>query len=141
MSTKIHVATDRRGRPQSIILTGGEQADIRSAYDLLYQVVGRLAISRGPDAALPKYLLADKGYDAEHFVATLRGCGITPVIPARKNRRQPRELDVERYKNRNQVERFFNYLKQSRRIATRYEKTARNYRAFLTLAVIMLSLI
>jgi len=83
------------------------------------------------------FVIADKGYDADHFVEHLQEAGITPVIPSRRNRREPRELETERYRHRNQVERFFNVLKQSRRIATRYEKTARNYLAFLTLAMIM----
>ena len=137
LSTKIHAATDGHGRPLMVLLSQGQQADIRYAYDVLCRVVGRVALRNGPQQALPEYVLADKGYDAEHFVAYLDEAGITPVIPPRKNRRELREMDTERYKHRNQVERFFNSLKQSRHIATRYEKTARNYLAFITLAMIM----
>ncbi|MBF0188281.1 MAG: transposase, partial [Magnetococcales bacterium] len=74
-----------------------------------------------------------KGYDANHFVEAIESKGGTPVIPPRSNRNTPREYDRDWYKDRNLVERFFNRIKQFRRIATRYEKLDRCYRAMLTL--------
>ena len=63
------------------------------------------------------------------------------VIPAKRNRKRPREHDEELYKERNQVERFFNRLKHYRRVATRYEKTGRNYLAMLHLVSAMVWLL
>jgi transposase len=62
-------------------------------------------------------------------------CGILPIIPPKANRREPAACDFRRNRNRNrnQVERLFNRLKQSRRIATRYDKTAASFLGFLCL--------
>ena len=76
-----------------------------------------------PVAAL-KALLADKGYDGAPFRESLLIRGILPIIPPRSNRKVPEHLDYRRYKDLNRIERMFNKLKQSRRIATRYDKTA-----------------
>ena len=62
------------------------------------------------------------------------------MIPPRSNRKEEREYDSHLYKGRNLIERFINRVQQGRRIATRYEKTARNYRAFWPLAAIMVLL-
>jgi transposase len=56
-----------------------------------------------------------------------------PVIPSKKNRKVPRDFDKVLYKERNAIERFFQKLKNFRRIATRYERLARNYQAMLSL--------
>ena len=87
------------------------------------------------------YILADKGYDSDHFVSIIIDSGATPVIPSRKNRKQVRDYDRDLYKERNLVERLFQKLKHFRRIATRYERLARNYQAMLHLvaAVIWLA--
>ncbi len=79
------------------------------------------------------FVLADKGYDSDGFVAAVCANGATPVIPPRKNRNTPRDYDKELYKERNLVERFFQKLKHYRRIATRYERLSRNYAAMLSL--------
>lgn len=78
-------------------------------------------------------LLADKGYDANHLLDYLAERDIEPVIPPKANRLEQREYDRHVYKDRNLVERFFNRIKQFRRIATRYEKLARNFFAMLNL--------
>ncbi len=79
-------------------------------------------------------LLADKGYDANALLQYLGQAGIEAVIPPRANRLEQRDYDRHLYKDRNLVERFFNRIKQFRRIATRYEKLARNFFAMLNLA-------
>lgn len=78
-------------------------------------------------------LLADKGYDTDEIIEflTLRGACI--CIPPKSNRTVQREYDAHLYKERNLVERFFNRIKQFRRLATRYEKNACNFLAMLTL--------
>ena len=82
----------------------------------------------------PDRLLGDKGYDSDEIRNDLMDRGIEPVIPPRSNRKTPIEYDREAYKRRNLVERCVNRLKQFRRIATRYEKTARAYLSMLSIA-------
>jgi transposase len=77
------------------------------------------------------YVMADKGYDSRDFVKQIEGAGGIAVIPSRSTNRKRREYDRETYKNRNQVERFFNRMKQYRRFATRYEKTAKSFLALV----------
>lgn len=90
---------------------------------------------------MPEVVVAEKGYDADHLVELLDGAGIEVIIRSRKNRRVERQIDRERYKNRNQVERFFNRLKNARRVATRYEKTARNFLCVVIPLRVLLELI
>ena len=73
-----------------------------------------------------KELLADKGYDTDAFRAFLKEQGIVTVIPSKSNRTKRIPHDKEAYKGRNVIERCFCHLKDWRRIATRYDKLARN---------------
>ena len=84
--------------------------------------------------AQPAKLLGDKGYDANSIRDDLKERGIEPVIPPKSNRTEPIEYDREAYKRRNLIERCVNALKQFRRIATRYEKTARAFLSMLCIA-------
>jgi transposase len=84
-------------------------------------------------------VVGDKGYSSERVRRYLRRRNIGAVIARRDNeRRGKEEFDKEAYRKRNLVERLINRLKQFRRVATRYEKRAKNYRAMLTLAAIVL---
>ena len=85
------------------------------------------------DQIQPGALLGDKGYDADSFVNNLNARGITVVIPPKANRKIKRSCDFALYCERTLVERFFNIIKHFRGIATRYEKTARNFLAGLHL--------
>ena len=78
-------------------------------------------------------LLADKGYDANALRELVTGRGAWANIPPKRNRKDPICFSKHLYKARNRVERFFNKIKQYRRIATRYDKTAENYLAALRL--------
>jgi len=82
----------------------------------------------------PKAMLADRGYDSDSFRQDLLMHGILPVIPSRKGRSTPQNTDWRRYRDRNRIERMFNKLKQMRRIATRYDKTALSFMSFLNIA-------
>jgi transposase len=84
--------------------------------------------------ANPHLMLADKGYDGDSARAALLMKGILPVIPPKSNRRSPADCDFKAYRDRNRIERMFNRLKQFRRIATRYDKTAKSFIGFLCLA-------
>ena len=111
---------DALGNPLALSLTGGQVHDITQAEALLAQVE-------------PEAMLADKGYDAGSFVAALEARSIQVVIPPKSNRTVQRECDFALYCERNLVERFFCTIKHFRGIATRYEKTARNFLAGLHL--------
>ena len=74
-----------------------------------------------------KEVLGDKAYDSNKFRKSLREAGIRPVIPGRSNRKKRIRHDKEAYKDRNVIERCYCHLKDFRRIATRYDKLARNY--------------
>ena len=78
--------------------------------------------------------MADKGYDANHFVAKIEASGAEAVIPPRSNRLTPSDFDRHLYRARNLIERFFARLKHFRRIATRYDKLAKSFLSFIHLA-------
>ena len=68
-----------------------------------------------------KWLLADRGYDADWYRDALQAKGITPCIPGRKSRNKTIKYDKRRYKRRNRIEIMFGRLKDWRRVATRYD--------------------
>ena len=95
----------------------------------------------GADALLPQMeadtVLADKAFDADaRVIEPLAAAGKTTVIPPKSNRKNPRTYDKELYQARHLIENFFCKLKQFRAIATRYDKTARNFLAGIHLAAI-----
>ena len=83
-------------------------------------------------------MVGDKGYSSGKVRRYCRRHGIRPVIPTKSNERPQRQFDRELYRERNHVERCINRLKQSRRVATRYEKLAVNYLAMVTIAAILI---
>ena len=83
-------------------------------------------------------VLADRGYDAAWVRDHIRDRGSRPHIPSLGTRKIRHSVDLAIYRARNLVERFFNKLKHFRRIATRYDKTARNYLAAILLAAVRL---
>ena len=101
-------------------MTAGEAADIKQAAPLI-QGLGAQAV------------VADKAYDSNALLEYISAQGAVAVIPPRAQRKEQRSYDRELYKARNLVERFFNRIKQFRRIATRYEKLTRNYFSMLNL--------
>ena len=120
LSTKIHAAVDALGNPVRFILTEGQSSEHDQADALI-------------EGFYANFVLADKGYDANDFIEKIQASGAVAVIPARKNRIEGRPYDKTLYKERNFVERLFQKLKHYRRIATRYERLARNYMAMLSL--------
>lgn len=124
---------DRLGRLVLASLTAGNAHDMNVAAAMLQRVIGQ-AYRRCGAARLPACIIGDRAYDADALIQEFSSAGIEMVIPTRRNRRNAREIDKERYRNRNQVERFFNRIKNCRRVATRYEKTQRNYLAFVLIA-------
>jgi transposase len=88
------------------------------------------------DDARPKVLIGDKGYDSDAIREDAWFHGSDPVIPTKSNRKIQRPVDQTLYAMRNRIERFFNKLKNARRIATRYDKTVDSFLAFIQLASI-----
>ena len=106
---------DALGNPVGFHLTGGQAHDLVGADHLL----------PGMEADT---LIADKAFDAdERVLEPLAAAGKTAVIPSKANRRVTRDHDRDLYKARHLIENFFAKLKQFRAIATRYDKTARNF--------------
>ena len=102
------------------ILTGGQRNDITQIEALL-------------NGFKADYVLADKGYDGQRTMNAVAQAHATPVVPRRTTTAQWRSFDADIYKERNIIERFFSKIKHFRRIATRYDKLARNYLGFLNL--------
>ena len=112
-TTKIHVIVDALGNPLALHATGGHVLDITQAEALAAEVQ-------------PEALLGDKGYDADACIESLETRAIKPVIPPKSNRKVAGQCDFALYAERNLIERLFQFIKQFRGIATRYEQTARN---------------
>lgn len=122
LSTKIHALVDALGKPLAFLLTPGQAHDLAGADALLPQMTADL-------------LIADRAFDADaRVLEPLSAAGKSAVIPPRPNRLEPRQFDRELYKERHLIENFFCKLKQFRAIATRYDKTARNFLAAIHLA-------
>ena len=116
LTSKIHAVVDTNGLPVRLGLTAGEAHDTRPALGLC----------------------VDRGYDADWIRALATERGSWANVPPRCNRREPICFSPYLYRARNLVERFFNKIKQCRRVATRYDKLAANYLAFIQLASIRL---
>jgi transposase len=115
---------DALGNPLAFTLTGAEQSDIAQAQPLIDAI------------ETPQVVIADKGYDADALVESIRQAGAEAVIPPRSHRLNPRTYDQHRYRARHLVENLFARLKQFRRLATRYDKLTVHFAAFVFLASI-----
>jgi transposase len=126
LTSKIHALVDSNGLPVRLALTPGEAHDNRLAGKLLSRI------------KFGSMLLADRGYDADWIRDLALKRGAWANIPPKSNRNNPICFSPYLYRARNRVERFFNRFKQCRRVATRYDKLAANYLAFVQLASIRL---
>ena len=86
----------------------------------------------------PSVLLADRGYDADKIRDGMEARNVLPVIPMRKSRKKRIGVDRSLYRLRNLLERCFNKLKNARRVATRYDKTAESFLGFIDITSIRL---
>lgn len=114
-NSKIHALVDEECRPWAFVLTPGNTADCTVAETCVSLIPGIVQ------------LVADKGYDTDAFRAWLKEHRINTVIPSKSNRNKRIRYNKQAYKGRNVIERCFCRLKDWRRIATRYDKLARNY--------------
>jgi transposase len=122
-TTKIHALTDAAGRPRVLLIAPGNLHDVMMAPDLL-SAAGRPI----------KQLIADKAYDTNRLRSLLAQQGVEAVIPSIAPRKPLIPHDCKVYRQRNLIERMFSRLKDFRRIATRYDKLARNFLAGVALA-------
>lgn len=108
-------------------ITGGQASDY-TGYDLL----------QDEDRPKAKVFIADKGYDSNAIRTDIEAKGGTPVIPGRSSRKEAIPVEPFVYALRNQIERCFNKLKNARRLATRYDKTAQSYLGFIHIVSVRL---
>ena len=116
-TTKIHALTDEFGRPVALCLTPGQTHDLTGVAALLNRV------------PTPRRLLADRAYDAKRLRDWPGERGCEAVIPPHPTRKHPHSFDKVAYRARNVVERMFCRLKDFRRLATRYDKSADTFLA------------
>jgi len=110
---------DALGNPLRFLLTAGQRHDITQAEALIAGFSFEV-------------LIADTSYDAADFITSIEGLPAQAVIPARKNRTEPRNHDAHLYRERHLIECFINKIKQYRRIFSRFEKLSKNYLGFLS---------
>jgi transposase len=122
-STKLHLRCDAHGLPLAVVLTPGQTHEARAFAALVEDL-----------APGTRCLVGDAGYDADWLRQELLQRGVLPVIPPNPVRKEPAPLGRELYRLRNRVERLVNRLKQFRAVATRYDKTAESFLAFVHLA-------
>lgn len=120
-SSKIHVAADALGNPLKIIVTEGNASDIALASALV-------------EGLKNKTIIADKGYDSNDFLIEGLVAGCTMTIPPKMSRNYQRDYDRHIYKERHLIECFMGKIKHFRRVFSRFDKTMRNFKAFLYFA-------
>jgi transposase len=116
---------DALGRPLRFVLTGGQVHDVVAAPALLHGLQASAVI-------------ADKAYDSNALRQLILDAGMTAVIPSTRSRKAPIPHDSELYKARNRIERCFNKLKHFRRFATRFDRRAAHFLAFVHIASAMI---
>ena len=124
-SCKIHISVDALGNPLEFVLSPREASDCPR-------------FSRFLTARKPQAVLADKGYDSDKNLAAVRKLGAEAVIPPKSNRLNPQNCDYELYKERRHVECTIGFLKQYRRIFSRFDKYATHFLDFIHYAATMI---
>jgi transposase len=138
-STKIHLLCDGAGHPLHFHLTAGQDHESTALVELLAGADAELFDYDGEPVAWPVALAGDKGYRAAWIDEFLQQLGIAPVIPSRKNEKhdeRPVPFDRQAYRQRNIIERLIGWLKECRRVLTRFEKTAKNFGGFIKMAFV-----
>jgi transposase len=114
------------GRPIDLFVTAGQVSDYVGA---------RALLSGMPNV---KWLLGDRGYDADWFREALQDKGIRACIPGGRQRKTPVKYDKRRYKRRNRIEIMFGRLKDWRRVATRYDRCPKVFLSAIALAALVI---
>ena len=138
-STKIHLLCDGHGHPLHFRLTPGQAHETTAFIPLLVAADENVTDGEGVPVAWPVALAGDKGYRAEWIDEYLIGLGIVPVIPSKENEdrsARPVEFDKDAYRRRSIVENLIGWLKECRRVFSRFEKTAKNFGGMIKIAFI-----
>ena len=133
--TKVHIICDRKGLPLKVEVSRG-QAHESKYFEVLVEgieVKGRV----GRPRKYPDKYAGDKGYSSQRVRDWLNNKGIEDVIARKENEQRGCYFNKRAYKRRNVVERCIGWLKESRRIATRYEKLAVHYLGMVKLGMIL----
>ena len=139
MSGKIHLLCDAQGHPLHFHVTAGHAHESTGLDDVLIGADEHLRDAAGDPSAWPVARAGDKGYRADWIDDYLWALDIKPVIPSKANEeRESRVVAFDRkaYRDRNIIERLIGWLKECRRIFSRFEKTARNFGGMITMAFI-----
>jgi transposase len=137
--SKVHLVTDSSGLPLAVELTAGQAQECKHFDEVLNAI--RIPHNAGRPRQRPGALAGDKGYSYNHVRRWLRRHRIRAVIPQRRDqlrthKGRPLSFDRQRYRRRNVIERAVGWLKERRRIATRFEKLALRFLAMLEIAMI-----
>ena len=125
--TKLHLFLDNQERLLGIELSGDQESDHKYASALVFEAIEHKSRS----------IVDDKGYDSLALRKMIGEAGMKCVIPYRKWKDLQRpEMDKTAYKLRNVIERFIGKIKENRRVATRYDKKASHFKAFIILAAL-----
>lgn len=139
MTSKIHVLCDAAGHPLHFELTAGQTHEAAAFDTVMIGADEHLLDPDGRPIAWPVALAGDKGYRAAWIDDYLLDLDITPVIPSKTNedrQARPVTFDKQMYRDRNIVERLIGWLKECRRVFSRFEKTAKNFAGMIRLAFI-----
>jgi len=139
ISSKIHILCDGQGHPLDVVVTAGQVHESTALDTLLVQADRDLLDVRGDAVPWPVALAGDKGYRADWIDDYLLDLEIRPVIPSKENEdreARPVAFEREQYRRRNIVERLIGWLKESRRVFSRFEKTALNFVGMIKMAFI-----
>lgn len=139
MSSKIHVLCDGAGHPLHFELTAGQRHEAAAFDTVMLGADEHLLDLDGEPVAWPVALAGDKGYRADWIDQYLLDLEIRPVIPSKANEdraARPVDFDKEAYRDRNIVERLIGWLKECRRVFSRFEKTAKNFCGMIRMAFI-----
>ena len=138
-STKIHLLGDGHGHPLHFHLTAGQVHETTALVPLLEGAEELVVDADGEPIAWPVVLAGDKGYRADWIDGYLIGLGIAPVIPSKENEdrsARPVGFDKEAYRRRSIVENLIGWLKECRRVFSRFEKTAKNFGGMIKMSFI-----
>ncbi|MCL7942315.1 IS5 family transposase [Halomonas sp. ATCH28] len=139
LTTKIHMVCDRYGWPLTFTLSPGQDSDTQHFIPTMEHV--HLPGPVGRPLKRCRFIVADKGYDSDPLRRYSDRHRMKPIIARRKMKRKPRPgaprgFDKPRYRDRNIIERCFGWIKELRRVCTRYDKLASSFRAMVCLACI-----
>lgn len=127
----MHAAVDSQGHLVSMQLSPGQDGDGPPGRKLMAEFApGQI-----------QHVLADAAYDGDETRALVKQLKARACIKPHGNRTEKKRYDKRRYQHRNLVERFLGRIKQYRRVATRYEKTAANFAGFVWLAALMVNVL